>query len=222
PRVAPGQAGRRSTARSTTQERHTERAPAERRRGPRAAATSSRASARPIRIRQRAWCTDDAQGVPLDDATTGRADRTALPNPSPHAPTRVRVRARQPGTRHSITTGVARAQEHPAHGALHRVVARQVQGLLEGVEQAAISTRVAMIATRTVGTGVWGDDGVLWCCSGSLAWLWLFALCSLTLRARGDRRRVRDAGPLGAGVLGSKRSGSKHNQGVISVIDPVR
>jgi integrase len=36
----------------------------------------------------------------------------------------------QRGPRHTGATGLARAQEHPAHGALYRAVAASVQGLL--------------------------------------------------------------------------------------------
>jgi integrase len=39
-------------------------------------------------------------------------------------------RARQQGARYPRLTGLSRAQEHPAYGALHRIVARSLQGLL--------------------------------------------------------------------------------------------
>jgi hypothetical protein len=48
---------------------------------------------------------------------------------------RIGVRAKmlcpgERGPRHTGATGLARAQEHSAHGALHRAVATSVQGLL--------------------------------------------------------------------------------------------
>jgi hypothetical protein len=42
----------------------------------------------------------------------------------------LRLRASQCRPRHPGTAGVARPQKHPAHGALHRTGAGQVQGLL--------------------------------------------------------------------------------------------
>jgi len=43
----------------------------------------------------------------------------------------LRVQARQRWPRHASAPTLPRAQEHPAHGQLHRNGARPVQGLLE-------------------------------------------------------------------------------------------
>src|SRR6516162_7436906 len=47
-----------------------------------------------------------------------------------HAATWLRLCPSQRRPRHTGATGLARPQEHPAHRALHRVVAASVQGLL--------------------------------------------------------------------------------------------
>jgi integrase len=51
--------------------------------------------------------------------------------PPAHAPARLRLRSGQQGARYAGTAGLSRSSEYPAHGALHRVVAGSVQGLLE-------------------------------------------------------------------------------------------
>ena len=53
-----------------------------------------------------------------------------LPGPSAHAAARLRLPAGQQGRRYPQPAGLPRAQEHPAHRALHRAVADPVQGLL--------------------------------------------------------------------------------------------
>src|SRR5262249_53349412 len=47
-----------------------------------------------------------------------------------HDAPRLRLRPGQRRPRHTGAAGLARPQEHPAHGALHRAVAASVQGLL--------------------------------------------------------------------------------------------
>jgi hypothetical protein len=54
-----------------------------------------------------------------------------MPSPvHPHVEARLRLRARQCRPRHPGPAGVARPQEHPAHGALHRAGSGPVQELL--------------------------------------------------------------------------------------------
>jgi hypothetical protein len=53
-----------------------------------------------------------------------------VPDLSPHAAPRLRLRPGQCGPRHQSTAGLARPQEHPAHRALYRDGTRPVQGLL--------------------------------------------------------------------------------------------
>jgi integrase len=59
----------------------------------------------------------------------GRQD--AFPDPPAHASPCLRVQARQRRPRHAGLAALPRAQEHPAHGQIHRNGARPVQGLLE-------------------------------------------------------------------------------------------
>jgi hypothetical protein len=47
--------------------------------------------------------------------------------------TRLRLRACKQGARHEGAASVPRSQEYPAHGALYRAVADEIQELLEGV-----------------------------------------------------------------------------------------
>src|SRR6516164_10169182 len=54
----------------------------------------------------------------------------AIPNTSAHAAAWLRLRPSQRRPRHTGATGLARPQEHPAHGALYRVGTASVQGLL--------------------------------------------------------------------------------------------
>jgi len=63
-----------------------------------------------------------------------RSDRgsgqDAIPDTSSYAAAWLRLRPGQRRPRHTGATGLARPQEHPAHGALHRVGTASVQGLL--------------------------------------------------------------------------------------------
>ena len=56
--------------------------------------------------------------------------RVRLQGPPPHAAPCLRLRAGQQGPRHAGAPSLPRAQEHPAHRALHRTGADAVQGLL--------------------------------------------------------------------------------------------
>jgi ATP dependent DNA ligase-like protein len=57
----------------------------------------------------------------------------ALPRSPAHAAAWLRLRPSQRRPRHQGATGLARAQEHPAHGSIRRAFARPVPGLLEGL-----------------------------------------------------------------------------------------
>src|SRR5262249_4391606 len=59
------------------------------------------------------------------------------------------VQARQRWPRHAGVTALPRAQEHPAHGPIHRNGARPVQGLLEG-----LTSRLGRISA-TASEGRW-------------------------------------------------------------------
>jgi hypothetical protein len=58
------------------------------------------------------------------------AERQVL---GPNVAIDIRVRAGFQGTRYPSPSGLPRAQEHPAHGAIYRAVADPVQGFLEGL-----------------------------------------------------------------------------------------
>src|SRR5262249_31133119 len=60
-----------------------------------------------------------------------RGCQDAISYPPPHAAPCLWVQARQRWPRHAGVAALPRAQEHPAHGQIHRTGARPVQGLLE-------------------------------------------------------------------------------------------
>src|SRR5262245_32797460 len=61
----------------------------------------------------------------------GRQD--AIPDPPAHASPCLRVQTRERWPRHAGPATLPRAQEHSAHGQVHRNGARPIQGLLEGL-----------------------------------------------------------------------------------------
>ena len=61
--------------------------------------------------------------------------------PPAHAPPCLRVQARQRWPRHARPAALPRAQEHPAHGPVHRHGARPLQRLLEGLTNAGCFPR---------------------------------------------------------------------------------
>src|SRR5262249_11119946 len=73
---------------------------------------------------------DDAQGLPCAIRSDRGSRQNALSDPSAHAAAWLRLRPGERRPRPAGATGLARAQEHPAHGALRRAVAASVQGLL--------------------------------------------------------------------------------------------
>ena len=76
----------------------------------------------------RAWRADDSEGIPRPVRPHWRLGQDAIPHPSAHAPARLRVCPGECRARHARATGLARASEHPAHGALYRVGTGSVQG----------------------------------------------------------------------------------------------
>jgi hypothetical protein len=78
----------------------------------------------------RAGRADDALGIPCAIRPDRRAGQNAVPSPPSHVEARLRLRAGQCRPRHQGAAGVARAQKHSAHGALHRAGTGQVQKLL--------------------------------------------------------------------------------------------
>jgi integrase len=65
-----------------------------------------------------------------DEIRALRRGQNAVPGPPSHVKARLRLCAGQCRPRHEGAAGVARPQKHPAHGALHRAGAGQVQELL--------------------------------------------------------------------------------------------
>ena len=59
-----------------------------------------------------------------------RRGQAGLQGTPPHAAARLRLRSRQQGPRYTRPASLPWPQEHPAHCAIHRAVARSVQGLL--------------------------------------------------------------------------------------------
>ena len=64
----------------------------------------------------------------------GDGCRARLEGSPAHAAPRLWLCAGQQGPRYASVAGLPRPPQHPAHGAIHRVVAGQVQGLLEMTE----------------------------------------------------------------------------------------
>ena len=58
-------------------------------------------------------------GLPQDDRPARRRGRLRVPGSPAHAAPCLRLRAREQGRRYPLAAGLSRAQEHPAHGALH-------------------------------------------------------------------------------------------------------
>src|ERR1700756_5735576 len=96
----------------------------------RAAAPAARAGAVLARLYVRAGRADDAQGLPCAVRSDRVAGQDAIPDTSAHAAAWLRLCPSQRRPRHTGAAGLARPQKHPAHGALHRAGAGQVQELL--------------------------------------------------------------------------------------------
>jgi hypothetical protein len=82
------------------------------------------------RARRIAGRADDAQGLPCAIRSDWGSGQAAIPGTSAHAATWLWLCPGERGPRHTGATGLARSQEHPAHGALHRAGAGSVQGFL--------------------------------------------------------------------------------------------
>jgi len=82
------------------------------------------------RLYDRAGRADDAQGLPCAIRSDRVAGQDAIPDTSAHAAAWLRLCPSQRRPRHQGAAGLARAQEHSAHGALHRAGTGQVQKLL--------------------------------------------------------------------------------------------
>src|SRR5262249_11908190 len=96
----------------------------------RAATPAARTGGILARLHDRAGRADDAQGLPCAIRSDRGSGQDAIPDTPAHAAPRLRLRPGERRPRYAGATGLARPQEHPAHGALHRVVAASVQGLL--------------------------------------------------------------------------------------------
>jgi integrase len=105
-----------------------------------------RARAILARVSVRAWRADDAEGFPRAIRSDRGSCQNAVSNPSAHAATWLRLCAGQCGARHSGAASLSRPQEYPAHGALHRVSAGSVQGLLAMKVAVALACAASAIA----------------------------------------------------------------------------
>jgi len=106
------------------------------RRNTRPATPTTRTGGILARLHDRAGGADDAKGLPRAIRSDRGAGEDAVPSAPAHAASRVRLRPGQRRPRHPRASGLARPQEHSAHGALHRTCAGSVQGLL-ALEQPA-------------------------------------------------------------------------------------
>src|SRR5215475_5222575 len=125
-----GRAGHRPATRPQGEERLAECPPDAGRRDTRAAASAARTGAVLARLYDRAGRADDAQSLPCAIRSDRGSGQDAIPDPSAHATAWLRLRPSQRWPRHQGVAGVARPQEHPAHGALHRAGTGQVQKFL--------------------------------------------------------------------------------------------
>src|SRR5215468_6570772 len=116
-----GRADHRPATRPQGEERLAECPPHAGRRDTRAAASAARTGGILARLYDRAGRADDAQGVPCAIRSDRGSGQNAIPDTSAHAAAWLRLCPSQRRPRHTGATGLARAQEHPAHSALHRV-----------------------------------------------------------------------------------------------------
>ena len=92
--------------------------------------SASRSPSRPSCSRRSAGAPFTTAGFARMVERAGDRGQAWLQGASAHAAARLRLRAGQQGPRHPRAAGLPRAQEHSAHGALHRAVADAVQGFL--------------------------------------------------------------------------------------------
>src|SRR5215831_19382951 len=125
-----GRAGHRPATRPQGEERLAECPPDAGRRDTRAAASAARTGAVLARVPDRAGRADDAQGLSCAIRSDRGSGQDAIPDPSAHAATWLRLRPSQRRPRHTGATGLARPQKHPTHG--YRTFACPLPRLLEG------------------------------------------------------------------------------------------
>src|SRR6516225_7209179 len=125
-----GRADHRPATRPQGEERLAECPPDAGRRDTRAAPPAARAGAVLAHLYVRAGRADDAQGLPCAIRSDRVAGQDAIPDTSAHAAAWLRLCPSQRRPRHQGAAGLARAQKHSAHGALHRAGTGQVQKLL--------------------------------------------------------------------------------------------
>src|SRR5262245_6233110 len=114
----------------------------------------------------------------------GARVKDAIPDTSAHAVAWLRPNQRRP--RHTGATGLARPQEHSAHGALHRAVAASVQGLL-----ALIVGDRGIDHDPPGGVGVMGPAGG-WQLRDCAGWMCAVAPCTMTGVSTGSRLQDHD------------------------------
>jgi hypothetical protein len=90
----------------------------------------------PSRRRHRHHCAEAGTlSFPQDDHAPWEGRQDAIWRASPHAEARLRIQAGKPGRGHSQPATLPRPQEHPAHGAIFRAIARAVSRFLEGLSE---------------------------------------------------------------------------------------
>src|SRR5262245_31267251 len=114
-----GRAGHRPATRPQGEERLAQCPPDAGRRDTRAATPAARTGGILVRLHDRAGRADDAQSLPCAIRSDRGSGQNAVSDPSAHAATRLRLCPGERRSRHTGATGLARPQEHPAHGALH-------------------------------------------------------------------------------------------------------
>src|SRR5262249_44560384 len=131
PMVA-GRASHRPATRPQGEERLPECPPDAGRRDTRAGTPAARTGAVLARLYDRAGRADDAQGLPCAIRSDRGSGQDAIPDPSAHASTRLRLCPSKRRPRHQGAAGLAWPQEHPTHGSLYRTFACPLPRLLEG------------------------------------------------------------------------------------------
>src|SRR6516165_11896897 len=121
-----GRAGHRPATRPQGEKRLAECPPDAGRRDTRAAASAAQTGAVLARLYDRAGRADDAQGLPCAIRSDRGSGQNAFSDPSAHAAAWLRLRPSQCRPRHTRATGLARPQEHSAHGALQRTCAGSI------------------------------------------------------------------------------------------------
>src|SRR6516165_3087385 len=122
-------------------------------------------------------------------------------NPSPHASPRLWVQAGQRRPRHAGLAALPRAQEHSAHGQVHRNGARQVQRFLEGLTMTGADDSRTSTSTGTKPRSSFRSAFLIWLSSPAGG-----RTAKIVPFEEDDAPYRRDHSPVGGRILRGMRS----------------